>query len=90
VFDGSQSEGLISEWLWDFGDDETGTGPKVNHAYDPEFLLEKPEITVIVRLTVRGPYGSDSAATVVRVFDPGDLLALVRVSTHAMLSFGLR
>ena len=35
-FDGSVSEGEIVSWEWDFGDNITGTGKKVQHTYTKE------------------------------------------------------
>lgn len=82
LFDGSQSEGPITQWLWDFGDDGTGEGPTsgstVNHDYSSSWFFEFEEsfVSVVVRLTVIGPYGSDSATATVRIFS-SDLFVLM-------------
>jgi len=35
-FDGSASEGEVVSWVWDFGDNVTGIGEKVQHTYTKE------------------------------------------------------
>jgi PKD repeat protein len=48
-----ESTGVISSWLWDFGDGTTGTAPNPTHGY-----LQPGSYTV--SLTVSGPTGSDT------------------------------
>jgi hypothetical protein len=66
-FDGSQSEGVITQWMWNFGDSGTGTGPTtgplVDHTYDFMWFssFSQSTLPVVVTLTVVGPFGSDSA-----------------------------
>jgi bacillopeptidase F len=75
-FDGSQSAGVITQWRWDFGDGESGSGATIDHDY-ANWLSNQSvyERHVSVTLTVIGPYGSDSATAIVRVYlIPDDLL----------------
>jgi len=53
------SQGNITSWLWDFGDETTSTQQNPVHVYDPQ---EDPKYTVC--LTVTGPEGSDTETKV--------------------------
>jgi PKD repeat protein len=50
-----QSEGEITDWLWDFGDGQTSTLTNPTHTYDDVG-------TYTVSLTVEGPRGTDTEA----------------------------
>lgn len=75
VFDGSRSndpDGRVLTWDWDFGNGDTGTGPKTTYAFTRAG-------TYTVRLTVRDDSGTGSATgestLSVRVNDPPVALA---------------
>jgi len=55
TFDGSASTGVVSSYLWTFGDGETGYGVKAEHTYE-----DADSFTAT--LTVKGPAGKDSAS----------------------------
>jgi parallel beta-helix repeat protein len=61
TFDGSNSsdpDGTISNYYWEFGDDSTGTGIKVNHTY-----TEVGNYTVILRVTDNNGTSSTNSTT---------------------------
>jgi parallel beta-helix repeat protein len=67
VFDGSQSsdsDGEIEEYVWDFGDDTTGSGATITHSYSEAG-------SYLVTLTVTDNYGDSHAeSTTVSVEAP--------------------
>jgi len=57
------SSGVITAWLWDFGDGTSAATPNATHTYTAAG-------TYLVNLTVSGPYGNDSALANVTVNAP--------------------
>ena len=80
-FDGSNSRGIISNYVWTFGDGGKGTGATVTHVYPFAYVSDDyPEYSIdtTVTLTVTGPAGSSTATAIVRVFyDPGSNVVVV-------------
>lgn len=78
-FDGSSSrdpDGKITEYLWDFGDGSTGSGPKVSHTYTQAGLY-------LAVLTVRDDRGSTALEKVlIRVGNPPPKAILTASATH--------
>lgn len=67
-FSGTRSTGTITSYEWEFGDDQSDTGPAPSHVYARTFVsTPNSQRTATVRLTVRGPGGSSSATTSVTV-----------------------
>jgi PKD repeat protein len=66
-FDGSRSQGQITDWAWEFGDGTTGSGPLVNHPYATNFIPSFSSRVISVRLTVTGPGGSHSATSTITI-----------------------
>ncbi|MGQ0733731.1 MAG: BACON domain-containing protein [Acidobacteriota bacterium] len=68
AFDGTSSQGTITQWEWDFGDGTTGSGPMVNKTYPTSFVPQTfSSRTASVRLTVTGPGGTSTATSTVTV-----------------------
>jgi PKD repeat protein len=67
VFVQDGSIGAIDEFLWDFGDGQTGSGEKRSHVYERPGKYE-------VKLTVRGPGGQSEKSREVEVL-PADRAA---------------
>ncbi|MBS3802152.1 MAG: PKD domain-containing protein [Candidatus Thermoplasmatota archaeon] len=67
VFDGSQSkdsDGNLEEYIWDFGDDTTGSGATITHSYSEAG-------SYLVTLTVTDNYGDSHAeSTTVSIESP--------------------
>lgn len=66
-----KSIGIVTAWLWEFGDDSISTDRNPTHIYNEEG-------TYTVTLAVSGPYGSDSftqnvTVTVVGLFEIEDI-----------------
>lgn len=63
VFFQDGSIGAIDEFLWDFGDGQTGEGESVAHVYEKAG-------TYTARLTLKGPGGTSSKTTTIEVLPP--------------------
>jgi len=59
-----RSEGLITSYLWDFGDGEASDEQSPSHKYEKKG-------TYTVTLTVAGPCGEDSESTDIEIVSPG-------------------
>ncbi|MCG3157329.1 MAG: hypothetical protein DKINENOH_03961 [bacterium] len=74
------STGLITSWLWDFGDGHTSTEQNPQHTYDVQV---DPKFTV--SLTVTGPGGSDTETKVNYI----EVLLALEVNIEAAPASGL-
>jgi parallel beta-helix repeat protein len=66
VFDGTESndpDGEITEYLWSFGDDTTGTGATISHTYQKKG-------SYLVVLTVTDAFGESHAESTTVTIDP--------------------
>ncbi len=75
-----RSTGVITSWLWDFGDGHTSTEQNPQHTYDVQV---DPKFTV--SLTVTGPGGSDTETKVNYI----EVLLALEVNIEAAPASGL-
>jgi hypothetical protein len=70
-------DGEIMQYLWEFGDGESVTGPVVQHAYATDSIFR-------VRVTITDNEGKSSTGSeMIFVVDPGDGLSMPLVTTAA-------
>lgn len=68
TFNGTESQGSITTYTWDFGDFSGASGAIVTHSYLSNLLAPNSQTTLTVKLTVTGPGGSHAVTKDITVF----------------------